>query len=97
MLTCAGSYRGQVSQSRSHGAGTTVTLRHAEVLDKDGNFYTANLRKAKAAVQYTLKGGDAVDGTAHLGLGRGFAFDAPGRLVLQPPGVSGRRLRTRPG
>jgi alpha-L-rhamnosidase len=38
-------------------AGTTVTLRHAEVLDKDGNFYTANLRKARATVQYTLKGG----------------------------------------
>ena len=39
-------------------AGTTVTLRHAEVLDKDGNFYTDNLRGARAAVQYTLKGGD---------------------------------------
>jgi alpha-L-rhamnosidase len=38
-------------------AGTTVTLRHAEVLDKDGNFYTANLRKAKATLRYTLKGG----------------------------------------
>jgi len=38
-------------------AGTTVTLRHAEVLDKEGNFYTANLRKAKATLQYTLKGG----------------------------------------
>jgi alpha-L-rhamnosidase len=37
--------------------GTTITLRHAEVLDKDGNFYTANLRKAKATAQYTLKGG----------------------------------------
>ncbi len=37
--------------------GTTVTLRHAEVLDKEGNFYTANLRKAKATVHYTLKGG----------------------------------------
>jgi alpha-L-rhamnosidase len=40
-------------------AGTVVTLRHAEVLDKDGNFYTANLRKARATVKYTLKGGDA--------------------------------------
>lgn len=38
-------------------AGTTVTLRHAEVLDHDGNFYTANLRAAKETVQYTLKGG----------------------------------------
>jgi alpha-L-rhamnosidase len=38
-------------------AGTTVTLRHAEVLDKQGNFYTANLRAAKATARYTLKGG----------------------------------------
>ena len=38
-------------------AGTTITLRHAEVLDKAGNFYTANLRAAKATTKYTLKGG----------------------------------------
>lgn len=36
--------------------GTTITIRHAEVLDKDGNFYTDNLRKAKATMTYTLKG-----------------------------------------
>jgi len=40
-------------------AGTTVTLRHAEVLDSDGNFYTDNLRQAEQTVRYTLKG----DGT----------------------------------
>jgi len=38
-------------------AGTTVTLKHAEVLDKNGNLYTENLRKAKQRVRYTLKGG----------------------------------------
>jgi len=38
-------------------AGDTVTLRHFEVLDKDGNVYTANLRSAKQTVTYTLKGG----------------------------------------
>jgi alpha-L-rhamnosidase len=38
-------------------AGTTVTLRHAEVLDKQGNFYTENLRGAAETVRYTLKGG----------------------------------------
>ena len=27
-------------------AGTTIKLRHAEVLDKEGNFYTENLRSA---------------------------------------------------
>ncbi|WP_202795982.1 glycoside hydrolase family 78 protein [Opitutus terrae] len=40
-----------------HGpAGTTVTLRHAEVLDKAGNFYTANLRHAAQQIDYTLSG-----------------------------------------
>ncbi len=38
-------------------AGQTVTLRHAEVLDKDGNFYTDNLRTAEATDRYILKGG----------------------------------------
>jgi len=38
-------------------AGTTVRLRHAEVLDKDGNFYTGNLRTAAQTNRYTLKGG----------------------------------------
>jgi alpha-L-rhamnosidase len=37
-------------------AGTVVTLRHAEVLDKNGNFYTDNLRSAKSTVRYTLSG-----------------------------------------
>lgn len=37
-------------------AGTTITLRHGEVLDKDGNFYIANLRSAKQTVRYTSKG-----------------------------------------
>jgi alpha-L-rhamnosidase len=38
-------------------AGTTVTLRHAEVLDKAGNFYVENLRRAEQTTRYTLKGG----------------------------------------
>src|SRR6185312_6903035 len=38
-------------------AGDTVTISHAEVLDKEGNFYTANLRAAKAQDNYILKGG----------------------------------------
>lgn len=39
-------------------AGTKVELRHAEVLDSDGNFYTANLRAAKQQITYVLKGGE---------------------------------------
>ena len=38
-------------------AGTTITLRHAEVLDREGNFYTENLRRAQQTIRYTLKGG----------------------------------------
>jgi len=37
-------------------AGTQVTLRHVEVLDKAGNIYTANLRLARQTDRYTLKG-----------------------------------------
>ena len=37
-------------------AGTTITLRHAEVLDSNGNFYIENLRTAKATDRYTTKG-----------------------------------------
>ena len=37
-------------------AGTTITLRHAEVLDKAGDLYTENLRSAKETIQYTTKG-----------------------------------------
>ncbi|QEC75198.1 alpha-L-rhamnosidase [Mucilaginibacter ginsenosidivorax] len=37
--------------------GDKIIVSHAEVLDKDGNFYTANLRAAKAQDTYILKGG----------------------------------------
>ncbi|MFD2328071.1 family 78 glycoside hydrolase catalytic domain [Cohnella sp. GCM10020058] len=37
-------------------AGTVVTVRHAEVLDKHGNFYTGNLRAAKQTVTYVCSG-----------------------------------------
>jgi alpha-L-rhamnosidase len=37
-------------------AGTTITLRHAEVLDLTGNFYKENLRGAKQTIHYTTKG-----------------------------------------
>lgn len=37
--------------------GDKVTLQFAEVLDKDGNFYTKNLRAAEATDTYILKGG----------------------------------------
>lgn len=39
-------------------AGDKIVLSHAEVLDKAGNFYTDNLRAAKAQDIYILKGGE---------------------------------------
>ena len=37
--------------------GETVKILHGEVLDKDGNFYNANLRTARAEIIYTAKPG----------------------------------------
>jgi alpha-L-rhamnosidase len=39
-------------------AGDKVTISHAEVMDKAGNFYTENLRTARSQDVYILKGGD---------------------------------------
>jgi alpha-L-rhamnosidase len=39
-------------------AGDSLRLSHAEVLDKEGNFYTDNLRAARAQDLYILKGGE---------------------------------------
>ncbi len=38
-------------------AGQEIKISHAEVLDKQGNFYTENLRAAKAQDTYILSGG----------------------------------------
>ncbi len=38
-------------------AGDSIIVSHAEVLDKDGNFYTTNLRAARSQDIYVLKGG----------------------------------------
>ena len=66
-------------------AGTTVTLRHAEVLDKEGNFYTENLREAKQTVRYTLKGSGPESFEPHFTFfgGRYVAVDGyPGEVTL---------------
>lgn len=43
--------------------GTTITLRHAEVLDQQGNLYTENLRSADQITRYTLQGRTDADET----------------------------------
>ncbi|MBQ2734567.1 MAG: family 78 glycoside hydrolase catalytic domain [Clostridia bacterium] len=40
--------------------GDRIVLHHAEVLDKDGNFYTDNLRAARNENIYVLSGGEDV-------------------------------------
>jgi alpha-L-rhamnosidase len=66
-------------------AGTTVSLRFAEVLDQQGNFYTENLRKAAATVRYTLRGGPPEKFEPHFTF-QGFRYVAvdnyPGELTL---------------
>lgn len=72
------------------GAGTTVTLRHAEVLDQVGNFYTENLRTATQTVQYTLKGAGPEVYEPHFTF-QGFRYVAvsgyPGKLT--PASITG--------
>ena len=44
-------------QVKSKGnAGDKITIQHAEVLDKNGNFYIENLRAAKATARLYFKG-----------------------------------------
>ena len=40
--------------------GSRIVLHHAEVLDKDGNFYTANYRTARNENTFVTSGGDDV-------------------------------------
>ncbi|MFF3500625.1 family 78 glycoside hydrolase catalytic domain [Streptomyces sp. NPDC003247] len=51
---------GRVRIRVTGSAGTTITLRHAEVL-QDGELYTRPLRHATSADTYVLKGGGSVE------------------------------------
>lgn len=48
---------GYVSFTVNARAGERLVYSHAEILDADGNFYTANLRSAKQRIEYTCKDG----------------------------------------
>ena len=66
-------------------AGSKVVLRHAEVLDKAGNFYTANIRAAKQRIEYILKGAGEEVFEPHFTF-QGFRYIAvdefPGELTV---------------
>lgn len=51
---------GWVRLKAGGGRGDTIILSHAEVLDKEGNFYTENLRGAKQRNVYILNGKEQV-------------------------------------
>jgi alpha-L-rhamnosidase len=65
-------------------AGDKITLSHAEVLDKAGNFYIANLRPAKQQNVYILKGGQPESFEPHFTF-QGFRYvkveGYPGDLI----------------
>jgi alpha-L-rhamnosidase len=74
-------------------AGTTISLRHAEVLDKAGNFYTENLRSgfwvpgaAMQTIRYTAKGRGTETYEPHFTF-QGFRYVAvsgwPGEVKLE--------------
>ncbi len=48
---------GYVAFSVPAKQGDEVLIQHAEVLDRDGNFYNENYRSAKAEIRYTCKEG----------------------------------------
>jgi alpha-L-rhamnosidase len=66
--------------------GSKVVLKHAEVLDKAGNFYTENLRSAKQTVEYILKGSGVETFEPHFTF-QGFRYvkleEYPGEPVLE--------------
>ena len=47
---------GWVKVKASGKAGSSIVIKHAEVLDKFGNFYTDNMRSAKTTATYILNG-----------------------------------------
>jgi len=67
----------------SGSAGTTVTMRFGEVLDKGGNLYTANLRAAAQTDRYTLSGQPREVYEPHFTF-HGFRYVAVAGLPSQP-------------
>jgi alpha-L-rhamnosidase len=66
-------------------AGDRVKIRHAEILDSAGNFYTENLRKARQTVEYLLRGDGIESYHPHCSF-QGFRYIAvdeyPGEIDL---------------
>ncbi len=63
--------------------GDTVRIRFAEVLDRDGNFYTANLRSAKCTDTYVFAEDGEVEFEPHFTF-HGFRYVEINGLKYQP-------------
>ncbi|RLD11325.1 MAG: alpha-L-rhamnosidase [Chlamydiae bacterium] len=66
--------------------GDKVVLRHAEILDPEGNFYIANLKGAKQTIEYTLQSNEEEVFEPHFTF-QGFRYVAvdefPGEPILE--------------
>jgi alpha-L-rhamnosidase len=65
-------------------AGTTITMRFAEVLNPDGTIYTTNLRSARATDSYTFKGTGVETWEPHFTF-HGFRYVEITGLNAKPP------------
>jgi len=79
---------GRVRLKVTGTAGDKVTMRHAEVLDKDGNFYTENLRVARCTNTYILKG-DGIETYEPFFTFQGFRYVA----IDEHPGCMGEQQK----
>lgn len=67
--------------------GETIEISHAEELDKEGNFYTENYRKAKAKLVYVCKDGEQSYKPMHTFYGFRYV-----RLDKKPQNVTAENL-----
>ncbi len=63
-----------------------IELHHAEILNKDGSFYTGNLRKAKQKIVYIAKGEEEETFEPHFTY-QGFRYVKISGLT-QPPQIA---------
>ncbi|PWV90996.1 alpha-L-rhamnosidase [Paenibacillus cellulosilyticus] len=64
---------GRIRMTVTAPAGTRIVLKHAEVLDRDGNIYFGNLKEAKQEIEYFAKG-DGVEVYAPKFTFQGFRY-----------------------
>lgn len=86
---------GRVRLSCTGAAGTSLTLRHGEMLNEDGTLYTANLRGAAQTDRYVMRGGGAETFEPRFTL-HGFRYVAITGLASKPTAkdVLARVIRT---